>query len=85
VTVFVLTSGFDYEGESPVGVYASMELAKQAAEQKSQWIECEFGVEWNDKDGESEFRFGSSYYTVREEVVIRPGSLAGMATETFIH
>jgi hypothetical protein len=68
VTVFVLTSGFDYEGESPVGVYASLNMAMEAAEAKV--TDCWPGAEWTElPTGGFEYRFGSSTYTVRMAAV----------------
>jgi len=77
VKVFVLTSAFDYEGESPIGVYASLQLAQSAAEKLAS--ERGYGAtEWSSKDGFWQLPFGSTQWNIREEEVVGGENLVPM-------
>lgn len=68
--VFVLTSSFDGEGESPLGVYATKELAMKAAEYKADqlaWGETKW---FSYSEITMELRFGASTFVIREERVL---------------
>ena len=75
--VFVLTTAFDYEGESAIGVYATLELAKADAERRSK--DCgQEGGEWTTVRDQIELQFGSSQWVIREEEVIGGEDLVPM-------
>jgi hypothetical protein len=68
VKVYVVTSGFDYEDESPVGVAVSLATAKEIAERKA----TESGYDSATWDGDC-LRFGSSYWAVYEMELVGGG------------
>ena len=68
MSVFVLTRAYDYEGESPVGVFASAALAKVQAEKQAD----EFGYSrgnWSTVENRIELDCGSTQWVIREEQV----------------
>ena len=71
--VFVLTSNFDCEGESPIGVFANLDAAKSRGSKLGNSAGFEHEDWWNligDNNGERwELKHGSSSYIVRAEVV----------------
>lgn len=77
MTVFVLTSAFDYEGESPIGVCASLELAKAWAEKKAKELGYE-SAEWVTVREQLELQCGSTQWVIREEEVQGGEELAPM-------
>lgn len=68
MTVFVLTSAFDYEGESPIGVCASVEFAKAWAEKNAKALGYE-SAEWATVREQLELQCGSTQWVIREEEV----------------
>lgn len=68
MTVFVLTSAFDCEGESPSGVCVSLELAKALAEKNAKELGYE-PAEWATVREQLELQCGSTQWVIREEEV----------------
>ena len=67
--VFVLSSAFDCEGESPIGVFATPTLAKKTAEARAEELGWPI-VRWMQDAGFSwECRYGGSSFIIREELV----------------
>ncbi len=72
-TVYVLTTAFDYEGESAVGVYGQWHVAIKAAEKMAAERGYE-GGQWVNKSqpnehGVYELAFGSTQFIVRSEPI----------------
>lgn len=69
--VYILNSGFDYEGESFVAVFASQGVACRYANARAAqrgWLDGEWVR--NVEDDGIEMRFGSSTYVIREAEVL---------------
>lgn len=66
--VFVITRAYDYEGESPVDVAASCELAMRIAEKDAASSGYEGGA-WKDILGSPKLDFGSVQWIIREWIV----------------
>jgi len=71
VKVFVLTSAFDYEGETAFGAFASLSLAQAAAQERAITAGYEPGdwVYLGGGDARWELQFGSQQWVIREEEV----------------
>ena len=70
MSVFVLTQAFDYEGESPVGVYARFDDAMFVAQRKATDYGYESAALKQVSGGQWEIRCGSTQWIVRTEKVI---------------
>ena len=69
MTVFVITSAFDYEGEIPSGVAASLEMAKAIGSERAENDGYCPATDWAKLDDRWELSNGSSQIVIREEEV----------------